>query len=68
MRACEFLNESSSSGSTSAGNVATVAKPIGPIQRRDHFFGGDPQASIYSNNPMAKGKNPPKKRKKDLKS
>ena len=50
MRANEFLKENASSGATAAGNVATVVQP----QRSGgSFFGGDMNASIYSNNPLA---------------
>ena len=70
MRAFEFLRENSTSGATSAGNVATVAQPQGGIHRRG-FFGGDPKASIYHGNPMAviRREDPTteKKKKKDRK-
>lgn len=66
MRAYEFLKENATSGATGSGSVATVVKPLGSVHRREQFFGGDPNASIYSNNPMARrNDSPTKKKKKD---
>ena len=43
MRAEEFLKENASVGSTAAGNVATVVKPLLAKDKTDQsFFGGDP--------------------------
>ena len=54
MRAHEFLKESATAGATGSGSVATVVQPVGGKKRRaDQFFGGDPNASIYSNTPVA---------------
>lgn len=41
MRAEEFLQESASVGSTAAGNVATVVKPLTQDKAGQSFFGGD---------------------------
>ena len=41
MRAYEFLNENASAGGTSAGNVATVTKPLRKGKNNGTFFGGD---------------------------
>ncbi len=40
MRAEEFLQESASVGGTSAGNVATVVKPLTQDKGENAFFGG----------------------------
>ena len=42
MRAEEFLKENASVGSTAAGNVATVVKPLTKSGAKQSFFGGDP--------------------------
>ena len=43
MRAHEFITETASAGATSAGNVATVAAPLGGMQKRNggSFFAGN---------------------------
>ena len=40
MRAYEFIKENASAGGTSAGNVATVVKPL-TTKGEETFFGGD---------------------------
>lgn len=62
MRASEFVVETASAGTTSSGNVATVAQPLGGTIRRNggSFFSGkySNSAEPYPNTPayMKKGK------------
>ena len=61
MRANEFIRENASVGGTSAGNVATVAQPLGMQTRNGgSFFTGKymNSADPYPNTPayMKKGK------------
>jgi len=39
MRAFEFLKETASSGATTAGNVASVVKPLQQNNKNQSFFG-----------------------------
>ena len=50
MRASEFVVENASAGATGSGSIATVAMPIGSVQKRNagSFFTG----AKYSNEPF----------------
>lgn len=41
MRAYEFIKENATAGATSAGNIATVTKPLVKDKKGKTFFGGD---------------------------
>ena len=41
MRAFEFITETATSGGTSAGNIATVVKPLRKNKKGQSFFGCD---------------------------
>ena len=46
MKISEIIQETSSGGSTSAGNMGTTI--AGGTPPKGQFFGGDPASSIYS--------------------
>ena len=50
MRASEFVVENASAGATGSGSIATVAAPVGAMQKRNagSFFTG----AKYSNEPF----------------
>lgn len=58
MRANEFVVENASAGATGSGSIATVAQPIGAVQRRAEpsFFGGYVTSDPYPNTPYKKKK------------
>jgi hypothetical protein len=55
MRAHEFVMETASVGATSAGNVATVAMPLGGMQKRNggSFFTGNKYSNSATPNTPA---------------